>query len=331
MAEAKLPGEFELIRRYFRPLAAATPAALGLGDDAALIPAEPGTEIVATADALVAGVHFLPDDPPDLVARKMLRVNLSDLAAMGARPIGYLMTLALPGDVAEDWIARFAAGLAQDQAEFGVGLLGGDTTRTPGPATLSVTALGQVRAGAALRRSGAQGGDDVWVSGTLGDAAIGLRHLRGELRIEAPETARFLIERYRLPQPRLALGMALADGALAHGALDVSDGLVADLGHICAQSGCAARIELQQLPVSGPVRAVLDADPDLIADVLGGGDDYELLFTADPEAETEIRAVGRKLALPVTRIGRIAAGTGVTVRDAAGREIPVERGGYRHF
>lgn len=331
MAEAKLPGEFELIQRHFRPLTAATPAALGLGDDAALIPAEPGAEIVATADALVAGVHFFPDDPPDLVARKMLRVNLSDLAAMGARPIGYLMTLALPGDVTEDWIARFAAGLAQDQAEFAIGLLGGDTTRTPGPTTLSVAALGQVRAGTALRRSGAQVGDDVWVSGTLGDAAIGLRHLKGEVPVMDETAQRFLIDRYRLPQPRLGLGRALADGALAHAALDVSDGLVADLGHICAQSGCAAGIELQQLPVSGPVLAVLDAEPGLIADVLGGGEDYELLFTANPKAEPAIQAIGRKLALPLNRIGRIVAGAGVIVRDAAGREIPVERGGYRHF
>jgi len=331
MAGAKRPGEFELIARYFRPLASATPAALALGDDAALIPAEAGTEIVATADALVAGVHFLPEDPPDLIARKMLRVNLSDLAGMGARPLGYLMTLALPGDVAEDWLRRFAEGLGQDQKAFGIGLLGGDTTRTPGPTTLSVTALGQVRAGMALRRKGARIGDAIWVSGTLGDAALALRQLKGEIAVADAAAVRFLTDRYRLPQPRLALGQALVEARLATAGLDVSDGLVADLGHLCAQSGVAALVDAQHLPLSAPVHALLDLDPALIGTILGGGDDYELVFTADPAAGEAIDALARRLGLAIARIGRIEAGTGVRVRDAAGREIAIGRGGYRHF
>jgi thiamine-monophosphate kinase len=327
VTETRAPGEFEIIARYFAPLAAQQPAALGLGDDAAILDLEPGWSLVATADALVAGVHFLPEDPPGLIARKMLRVNLSDLAAMGARPVGYLMTIALPPSADEPWIAAFAAGLALDQAEFGIGLLGGDTVATPGPLTLSVTALGRVRAGTALRRNAARPGDAVFVSGTLGDAALGLEVLRGRLAGLSGANRDFLVDRYHLPRPRLALGAAVVESGLARAGMDVSDGLVADLGHIAETSGCAAEIEAARLPLSPAASAALAADPGLLIHILAGGDDYELLLAAPPEAEASLSALADA---GLTRIGRILPGSGVRVLDAGGRPIPLSRSGYQH-
>jgi len=331
VAGAKLPGEFELIGRYFRPLAAGTPGALGLGDDVALVAERAGSELVVTADAVVAGVHFLREDPPDLVARKMLRVNLSDLAGKGAEPVGYLMTLALPADTTEPWLARFCQGLAADQAEFGIGLLGGDTTQTPGPATLSVTALGRLPAGSAPARSGARQGDAVWVSGTLGDGALGLRCLRDEFAGLDAAAAASLIDRYRLPRPRLALGIALRKSGLVHAAMDVSDGLVADLGHICEQSGCSAEVAMERLPIGAAARAALAIKPDAIEEVFAGGDDYELLFTAAASSAEAIQAIARETGVALTMIGRIGQGRSVVLRDAAGRVRPTERTGYKHF
>lgn len=336
MGAAKLPGEFELIRRYFAPLAASTPGALGLGDDAALIRPKPGMEMVATADAVIAGVHFLPDDPPDQIARKMLRVNLSDLAAMGAAPVGYLMTCAFPDSVDEPWLASFCAGLAADQAEFGIGLLGGDTTGTTGPLALSLTALGEVPTGKALRRNAAKTGDLVFVSGTLGDGALGLKRLRGALDWLPAEQGAFLIDRYRLPQPRLALGMALVETGLAKAALDVSDGLMADLGHIGEQSGLGAEVEIARLPLSPAARAALARDPAFLPDIVAGGDDYELLFTAPAASTDAILALGRRLGLPIATIGRMVAvagaeGGAVRLIDQAGREVPLAQRGWQHF
>jgi len=327
----RLPPEFALIARYFAPLAAGRPGALGLSDDAALIDVAAGRQLVVTADALVGGVHFLDADPPDLIARKMLRVNLSDLAAMGARPFGYVMTVALPAAIDEPWLASFVAGLAADQAEFDVGLLGGDTAATPGPLTLSVTAFGDVARGAALLRRGARAGDLVLVSGTLGDAALGLRSLRGQLA-DLPAARRdFLVDRYRLPRPRIALGGALAAQALATAAIDVSDGLVADLGHICETSGLGAVVEAARLPLSAAAAAACAAQPALLQAVLGGGDDYELLFAAPPDAAAALAALAGRLGLPLTVIGRMTEGAGVRVEDAAGLEVRVASAGFRHF
>ena len=336
MANAKRPGEFELIRRYFAPLAAAAPAALGLGDDAAILSPRPGQDLVVTADALVAGVHFLPDDPPEQIARKMLRVNLSDLAAKGATPLGYLMTCAFDGRVDEPWLASFCAGLAADQAAFGIGLLGGDTVGTLGPLTLSVTAMGEVPAGRALRRNAAQAGDLVFVSGTLGDSALGLKRLRGKLAALSAEEGIFLIDRYRLPQPRLQLGRALMEAGLAKAALDISDGLLADLGHIGEQSNLAAKIESARLPLSPAAARALQDDPALIADIAAGGDDYELLFTAPATAQAPIAALGQRLGLRLTLIGRMIEAAGshpgaVRLLDEKGREIALERRGWQHF
>ena len=342
---ARTPTEFERIERFFAPLAG--PGALGLKDDAALLDPIPGRRFVLTVDAMVAGVHYLPDDPPDLVARKLLRVNLSDLAAMGAAPEGYLLTTALPPDHGADWLERFAAGLAADQAEFGIVLLGGDSVATPGSATFSLTAIGSVAVGRELRRSGAQPGDHVYVSGTLGDGALGLRAIRGELPSSLGRAERdALADRYRLPRPRLALGRRLtgspaADAAdpLAHAGMDISDGLVADLGHICDASGVAATVHADKLPLSPAARAALDADPALLALALAGGDDYELLFTAPPQHAAKLAALSAELDLPLTRIGEIAASRpphpaaepAVRVVDGDGHELSLPQRGYRHF
>ena len=327
----RLPSEFELIARYFAPLAAGQPGALGLKDDAALIEVRPGCQLVVTADALVAGVHFFADDAPDLIARKMLRVNLSDLAAMGSTPVGYVMTLALPPAIDEPWLAAFVAGLAADQAAFEIGLLGGDTSTTPGPLTLSLTAFGEVRRGRELRRSGARPGDLVLVSGTIGDGALGLLVRHGGLAQLTAAHRASLVDRYLLPQPRVALGSALAEEGLAHAAIDVSDGLVADLGHICAASGCTAAVDAADVPLSLAAAAALAAEPALRETILTGGDDYELLITAAPEAGARMNDIGSRLGVPLTRVGRIAHGAGVRVLDAAGRELSFARTGYRHM
>jgi thiamine-monophosphate kinase len=329
LSRQRLPAEFDLIAEIFAPLASGTPGAFGLTDDAAVIDVAPGRRLVATVDAMVAGVHFLADDPPADVGRKLLRVNLSDLAAMGAEPLGYVMATVLPADLDFDWLKGFAAGLADDQARFGVGLYGGDTTSTPGPLTLSLTAFGQAVPGAELRRSGARPGDRIYVSGTIGDAALGLEALQGKLPGLAEDARAYLAGRYRLPTPRVALGQGLV--GLATSAIDISDGLAADLGHICETSGVRGVVAAPEVPLSDAARCALAADPGLLADILSGGDDYELLFTAPPEAAGPLGALARELALPLTEIGRIEAGTGVRMVDGAGREIALEHPGFRHF
>jgi thiamine-monophosphate kinase len=326
-AADEAPGEFERIRRYFAPLAG--PGGLGLLDDAALVGCRAGQSLVVTADAIVAGVHYLLQDPPDFVAKKLLRVNLSDLAAMGARPLHYLLTTALPAELGAEWLASFAHGLEEDQRRFGVDLLGGDSVATTGPAVLSLTAIGEVATGNEIRRSGARIGDVVWVSGTIGDAFLGLGVLRGAYPELAAEHRGPLIGRFQLPEPRVALGPAL--GGIAHAMIDVSDGLLADLGHICETSNVAAVVERESLPLSAAARAVVALDPGVAARLAAGGDDYELLFTAPAEAAEAIAALSAGLGLPITAIGRIEAGDGVRFLDLAGQAIPVAAAGYRHF
>ncbi len=317
-----LPAEFALITRHFLPLAG--PGALALADDAALLDPPAGRQLVLAADAMVAGVHFLPDDPPGTVGQKLLRVNLSDLAAMGAAPLGYLMTCAFAQGTPDDWIAGFVAGLAADQREFGLTALGGDTVSTPGPSSFSLTILGSVVPGRALLRRGARPGDEIWVSGTIGDGALGLLALTGRL---PPDP--HLAERYRLPRPRLALGQALS--GVARAAMDVSDGLVQDLGHLARAAGCGAAIEAERVPLSGPAAAALAAEPALLARVLGGGDDYELLFAAAPGDADRVLAAGRATQTPVTRIGRFLDGTDVVVLDGSGAPVRLPAGGWSHF
>lgn len=311
----KAAPEFALIARHFRPLAG--PDALGLLDDAALLTPPPGQQLVLSADAMVAGVHFLPDDPPATIGRKLLRVNLSDLAAMGATPLGYLMTIALTAGTGDAWLADFAAGLAEDQREFGVAVLGGDTVATPGPLTLSLTILGQVPQGAALRRAGARPGDDLWVSGRIGDGLLGLRAARGE----TPDPDGALARRYRLPEPRLALGVALR--GLARACLDVSDGLLQDVSHLCRAGDCGAEVEAVLVPVSDAMARVTE--------LVTGGDDYELLFAAAPADRAAIAAAGLATRTSVTRIGRFTRGLPhVTLRDAKGADITPQRLGWSH-
>jgi thiamine-monophosphate kinase len=329
-----LPGEFELIARYFAPLAKGFPGAYGLLDDAAVIAPLPGHELVAKTDAIVGGVHFLPDDPPDLVARKALRVNLSDLAAKGAVPRAYMLDIMLPRTVTEEWIAAFARGLAQDQDAYGMHLIGGDTDSTPGPVTIAIMAFGDVATGRMLRRGGARAGDTVFVTGTIGDAALGLEVLRGQSARPDTEAANFLVDRYRLPQPRVTLGPRLV--GLASAAIDVSDGLLADLRHICEASELAAVIEAPRVPLSTAARAALATAAERLSTVFTGGDDYEILFTAPPAALSELTELSQTLDVPITAIGRMESlsawrKTPITVLDESGKPFAFDRGGWTHF
>ena len=331
---ANLPGEFELIARYFAPLARGFPGAFGLLDDVAVIAPLPGHELVAKTDAIVGGVHFLHDDPPDLIARKALRVNLSDLAAKGAVPRAYMLDIMLPKTVTEAWIAAFARGLADDQNEYGVHLIGGDTDSTPGPVTVAIMAFGDVATGRMLRRGGARAGDTVFVTGTIGDAALGLTVLRGQLANLDTNAADFLVGRYRLPRPRVRLSPRLI--GIANAALDVSDGLLADLGHLCEASELAAVIEAPRVPLSTAVRAVLATHSGHITTVLTGGDDYEILFTAPPEAVHELAELSRTLDVPITPIGRMRSPSigkqpQITVLGESGKPLIFDRSGWTHF
>ena len=311
--------EFGLIARHFAPLAG--PAGLGLLDDAALLVPPAGRDLVLTADAMVGGVHFLPDDPPDLVARKLLRVNLSDLAAKAATPLGYLLTLSAPRGMPATWFAGFAAGLAEDQRRFDMTLLGGDTTSTSGPVSLSLTMIGHVAPGAMLRRAGARPGDGVWVTGTIGDGALGLAVAQGRLA----DPTGHLLRRYRLPEPRLGLPLA----GIASAGMDVSDGLVQDLGHLCRAGGIGAEIDATRLPLSAAARA---AGSDWLRTCLTGGDDYELLLAVPPPHETALLDAAGKACIPVTCIGRFVAGSRrVSARDENGAEIVLRTHGWSHF
>jgi thiamine-monophosphate kinase len=315
----RLPAEFSLIARHFLPLAG--PGALGLADDAALLTPPPGRELVLSADAMVAGVHFLPDDPPETVGRKLLRVNLSDLAAKGAVPIGYLMTVSTPKATPDAWFAGFAGGLAMDQAAYGVTLLGGDTTSTPGPISLSLTVIGHVAPGTAVLRSGARPGDEIWVTGSIGDGALGLQVALGKLAAADG----YLLDRYRLPQPRVGLALA----GIASAAMDVSDGLVQDLGHLCRAAGVAATIDADQVPLSNAARA---AGPAWLETCLTGGDDYELLLAVPAHRREALVAEAKRAGVTVSRIGDFRPGPpNVTVRQANGDAMLLAKGGWSHF
>ena len=320
--------EDSLIARYFRPLAT-DPGAFDLTDDAAILKSS-GDELVVTTDAIVEGVHFLPNDPPDTIARKALRVNLSDLAAKGTTPAGFVLTLALraPDDA---WLTAFARGLGEDAARFQCPLLGGDTVSTPGPLMISITAFGRVPAGRMVRRNGAKAGDRVLVSGTIGDAALGLDLLKGGAAAALGGDQReLLIGRYRVPQPRIALAQAVLGHASA--AMDVSDGLAGDLAKLCAASGVSAAIDAQSIPLSGPARSLLGSGAVGIESIVSGGDDYEILCTI-PENRFEAFAQAAALAgVPVTPIGTIIAGSSVpTFIDGQGTEIALLRRSYSHF
>jgi thiamine-monophosphate kinase len=318
--------EFDFIRQRLAPLARSFPGADSLGNDGATLPCPPGETLVVTTDTLVAGVHFFGWESPDLIARKALRVNLSDLAAMAARPLAYTLNLALPRAISADtdWLAAFCAGLAQDQDAFHFPLAGGDTVGTPGPLVVTVTAFGTVR-GEPLRRSGAQPGQGIYVTGTLGDARAGLDLLRQNPAAEGP-----LVSRYLLPEPRVALALLLAPYLTA--GLDVSDGLVGDLGHLCRASGVGARVNVDALPRSPAFAAGQLQDVQFQADwQVSGGDDYELLFTADPAHEAVLFAAARQCNLLLTRIGDTEETSGLCWVNRQGEGVTLHTSAFQHF
>ena len=298
------PGEDDLIARFFAPLAG--PAGLGLKDDVALLSPPAGRDLVVTTDALVAGVHFFADDPPDAIARKALRVNLSDLAAKGAEPLGFTLDLALPNDWTADWLAAFAAGLGKDAAYYRCPLLGGDTVRTPGPLTLAITALGAVARQDFAARAGVRAGDWLYVSGTIGDAALGLKVRRGEGPTLAEADRAWLLDRYLLPQPRLELASAMARFASA--GMDVSDGFVGDLTKMLRVSGVTATIDMSRLPLSPAAAAAMAIDPSLFPLAASGGDDYELIAATPPSSAVAFEAAAAAAGVAVTRVGEAVAG-----------------------
>ncbi|MFN4362167.1 MAG: thiamine-phosphate kinase [Hylemonella sp.] len=320
-------GEFELIRRYFqREDAARNPAvALGIGDDCALLQAAPGMQLAISSDMLVEGRHFFADVDPEALGHKALAVNLSDLAASGARPLAFTLALSLP-QADEAWLAAFARGLFALADTHGCTLMGGDTTR--GPLNLCLTVFGEVPAGQALLRSGGRPGDELWVSGTLGDARLALEVLQGRRALASQELARAR-QRLERPTPRVALGLALR--GIASAAMDLSDGLAGDLGHLLQASGCGAELDATAL---SPLLAARDASLDeatRLGLVLGGGDDYELLFSAPVERQDAVQAAGRSAGVTLTRIGRLEAEPGLRLVDAQGRRLDGRYASYDHF
>jgi len=329
--------EFDLISKYFKPLASGFPGSLNLTDDAALIDVPEGMQLVITKDAICEGIHFIGDEAPALIAQKLLRTNLSDLAAKGAKPLCYFLAGMLPSTLSSSGLTRgsilskkmdprvkpeddivyflqsFASGLAQDQKEFGIHLAGGDTTSTNGSLCLSLTALGLVPKGQMLKRSGAKIGDGIYVSGTLGDSALGLASSQAGQSNDG-----FLIRRYQLPEPRIELGLALR--GIATSCMDISDGLVQDLGHVCKASNIGATIYTHQLPLSDAAKSQSNA----ILAALSGGDDYELLFTAK---NLDVKS----LPFPVAKIGEVKSGNEVKILDESGEKIEIEKKGFSHF
>jgi len=316
-------GEFDFIRQRLKPLTENDPAALELTDDGALLAPVAGQEQVLACDTLVAGVHFLATDAPETVASRALRTNLSDMAAMGAEPQAYLSAISWPAGIDAAWRSTFVDALHEEQTRFRLNLIGGDTTSTPGPLTITLTLIGRVPTGSALLRSGARPGDEVWVSGIIGDAGLGLRAERdGVDCFAACRTA------YMRPEPRLALGLALRDVASA--ALDVSDGLIADAAHLAASSNCQLALDVEAVPISPTAQANLAMAGGREA-LLTSGDDYELLFTAGTAQRDRLAALGDQLGVALTRIGEVRDGQGVVASRADGRSFEVSRAGFTHF
>ncbi len=308
--------EFGLIARYFAPLAK-DPGALRLKDDAAFIPPRPGFDLVITTDQIAADTDFFPHDPAASVAKKALRVNLSDLAAKGATPEFYLLNLALPHSVHDAWLTEFAAGFAEDQSQFGISLLGGDTSATEGPLSISITAFGFVPQGKMVKRSGAKVADAVYVTGTIGDSAGGLAIFKRERHQLSDEQRDYLTKRYQVPEPPVAFGASLSD--LASAAIDGSDGLIADLGHLAEASSVKIELEAEAIPRSAALRAFWGEEVEAILRAATAGDDYQIAFAGPPG-----------LRGPFTRIGKVQAGEGVTL-TFKNEQIALPKPGYRHF
>ena len=331
MAEITESAEDRLIARYFRPLAA-HPGALGLIDDAAVLTPPPGCDLVLTTDGVIAGVHFFPDDPPDTIGRKALRMNLSDLAAKGARPVGFLLSVALSKATDEAWLAAFTAGLAEDARDYQCPLLGGDTDRTPGLTSVSIAAFGVVPHGTMVLRSTAKVGDLIVVTGTIGDAALGLKLRRdaalGDRWGLSSALQAHLRQRYLLPQPRNALADAVRAEAAA--AMDVSDGLVGDLAKLCRASAVAAEIDVERVPLSDAARAAVAAEPAVLETALTGGDDYEIVLTLPPAKLAGFQAAAKAAGVAVSEIGRIVSGEGARFLHN-GKALAFAQPSFSHF
>jgi thiamine-monophosphate kinase len=320
--------EDRLIARFFKPLAT-HPGALGLSDDAAFLTPPAGFDLVLTTDAIVGGVHFFPEDAAHTVAGRALRVNLSDLAAKGARPFGFLLSLALPKEIGEQWLEGFAQGLRADAELFGCPLFGGDTDRTPGPIVVSVAMFGTVPEGTMVRRAGAKAGDRVFLTGTIGDAALGLMMRNGKRwKLDEPQR-QHLLSRYLVPQPRNALAEAVRIHASA--AMDISDGLAGDFGKLCRVSGVAADVDVARVPLSEAARAVIAANPDAVESVLTGGDDYEIVCTVPPAKAGSFHAAAKAADVAVSEIGEIKGGEGTRFIGADGRALTFKRASFSHF
>lgn len=316
--------EFDLIAKYFAPLAGA--GGLGLLDDAAVITPAIGKDLVISKDMLVAGVHFFEDDDPAQIANKALGVNLSDLAGKGASPIGYLLGVALTDTISDLWLASFSAGLAACQQKHDFCLLGGDTVKTPGPLTISVTIFGSVAGGQAVKRSGAKVGDILYVTGTIGDAALGL-HERGKAGSATCDD--YLLNRYLEPQPRVALGRSLA--GLVSAGIDISDGLLADAGHMMKASHCGIHIDRDKIPLSSSARDCIEIDTNAWQTILSGGDDYELLLACRPDRQHALKSLAEQSNTDITAIGSIIDGESLDVRDENGVQLKYDTLGFRHF
>lgn len=323
-----MSGEDAFIRRHFAPLAG--PGAFDLRDDAAVIRPPPGCDLVITTDAVIAGVHFFPDDPPGDIARKALRVNLSDLAAKGASPLGFLLTIALPPDIGDDFVAPFAAALGEDASYYTCPLLGGDTVATPGPLTVSITAFGHVPSGTMVPRDGAREGDHLFVTGTIGDAALGLLVRKNDPRLASLAAAHrdFLVDRYRNPRPRNALAHVVRDYATA--AMDVSDGLAGDLTKMLGLPGLSANVDVSGVPLSPAAAVAVAMFPDLRMTILAGGDDYEILCAVPATRTNDFRASAAQTGMMVACIGRTGSGSGVQFTEEGGRAIELDRLSYSH-
>jgi len=329
VAHDRESAEDKLIARFFKPLAT-HPGALGLTDDAAFITPPPGHDVVLKTDAIVGGVHFFPNDDAGMVARKALRVNLSDLAAKGAKPLGFLVSLALPKQTNAKWLTAFARGLKADAEAYECPLFGGDTDRTPGPVTISVATFGLVPEGTMVRRAGAQAGDAVFVTGTIGDAALGLRlRDKSSKRWKLPASQKkHLATRYLLPQPRNALAEVVR--AHASAAMDISDGLAGDFAKLCRVSKVAADVDVTKVPLSDAARAALKADAKLIEPILTGGDDYEIICTVPTAKVASFYAAAQVAGVPVAEIGRIKAGEGARFLQN-GKLLKFKRASFSHF
>ncbi|MBF0428845.1 MAG: thiamine-phosphate kinase [Magnetococcales bacterium] len=327
-----LPGEFQLIRDYFVPLQSPAFAGvvLGIGDDAAVLAVPRTQQLLTTVDTLVEGIHFTASDDPFRLGQKALLVNLSDIAAMGGKPCWYLLSLSLPSDTSLTWIEAFVAGLREASERFGVTVVGGNTTGSKAGRTIGITLFGLVGQGRALTRAGSEPGDRILVTGTIGDAALALAMRQGGLSLAGGEDLAFLQQRLDRPDPRVGLGLAIADAMVVHGMMDVSDGLVADLGHLCAASGVGAQLYAEKVPFSPAARRQLEQNPDLLPLLLTGGEDYELLCTASPGALALLATLADEAGVPLTEIGEITA-SGDVVVTLENKPLPLDRGGWAHF